>query len=325
METQKEGKSIFVQDPDTGEIEEFKPEPEKEKEKSRKKQINPRKKMNDLIMNQQKIWFGTRTNRKRRSNQNIIEKNNAINTMKTKDKKVAEIFQTTDYSHFKFFKDNRIPKNVLEIRKSIEEIGCIIGRPIVVTPDFYIIDGQNRFLACKEMKIPVYFVIQKIKGITYKQVMITLNAYMDQWRQKEYIKHYTKNNVKYHSALSEFENNYGLGISNAVITCTKTKGHGSAGGKGTQNLKDGVDLPLEPKRDLIAEYILRFKDLSFYKSTKFVTSMKSVYLNKNTTPKDLEKLYEKRLTFTQQPSLPTYFKMFENILNKRRNEKIFFQ
>lgn len=241
--------------------------------------------------------------------------------MKSIEKKIAsEIWQTTDYSKFKFYEDNRDPRSVARIKKSIKKIGCMYGVPVLVTPDFHILDGQNRFLACKNLQIPVYYTIQKLEGVSYKKYIIKLQIHKV-WKLNEYIRHYAMRNIQYHSTVNEFAQKYGFNTSNNIKICTANKNKKGTGPQNFQQIKEGVDLPLEPKRDLIAEYILRFKELYFYSSTKFVICMKSFYLNKNVTKKELETLYNRRMTLSEQASLSEYIKMFENVINKGRKEE----
>ena len=68
--------------------------------------------------------------------------------------------ETKDYGKFTFLTANRpIHRgHVNKLKKSLTEYGFLDSQPITVTPDFRIIDGQHRFIACKEMGLPVKFV-----------------------------------------------------------------------------------------------------------------------------------------------------------------------
>lgn len=66
------------------------------------------------------------------------------------------IYQTEDYSMFKFGNNRPINRSNVESKKvSIKEFGLLI--PIEVTSDFVIKEGQHRFIALKELGMPVIY------------------------------------------------------------------------------------------------------------------------------------------------------------------------
>lgn len=68
--------------------------------------------------------------------------------------------ETKNYENFTFLTANRpINRNhVNKIKKSLSEYGYLDSQPITVTADMKILDGQHRFIACKEMGLPIKFV-----------------------------------------------------------------------------------------------------------------------------------------------------------------------
>ena len=68
------------------------------------------------------------------------------------------VHQTTDYSQFKKFASNR-PTVVKNLLKSIREKNQLSSHPIIVTKNFYVVDGQHRLECAKIMNVPIYFII----------------------------------------------------------------------------------------------------------------------------------------------------------------------
>lgn len=106
------------------------------------------------------------------------------------DKIVGEVFTTCDYDKFKRLSGNRdctkARKN--KLIKSFEEIGWI-RNPIVINPNFEVIDGQGRLEACRELGMPVEYVIDERAGLKECQ---TLNRWQTNWRPIDYCKSFAE-------------------------------------------------------------------------------------------------------------------------------------
>ena len=99
-----------------------------------------------------------------------------------------KIKSTTHYEWFKLIDGNRDVKHASKIKKSIEAVGLLIC-PILVNEKMEIVDGQGRFTACKELKLPVYYVQQK--GIGIEEVR-KMNAVSSNWKTDDYVHSYTE-------------------------------------------------------------------------------------------------------------------------------------
>lgn len=78
---------------------------------------------------------------------------------KAQNKNKFEVGVTDDYGLFSFFSYNRDIKtsNLKSVKKSIQKRGLIM--PVLVTNEFYVIDGQHRLLALQELGLPIHYVI----------------------------------------------------------------------------------------------------------------------------------------------------------------------
>jgi hypothetical protein len=96
--------------------------------------------------------------------------NKSIENVSTQFKKIGEILETKNYSLFGYVRGNRElnETNLKKIiqsfsKKKINEIAILVGY-VPEDPNgkiFHILEGQHRFETCKNLKLPVSFVIYK--------------------------------------------------------------------------------------------------------------------------------------------------------------------
>ena len=85
---------------------------------------------------------------------------------------------TKDYSQFQFHELNRgvDSAHIRRLKKHIKEHGLV--QPIIVTADGTIIDGQHRFHACRELDMPVQYIIRDAMEMTD---VVQLNNMSKSW------------------------------------------------------------------------------------------------------------------------------------------------
>ena len=142
--------------------------------------------------------------------------------------KTNEIKSTKDYHLFSFMNRNRsIDKNhVKKLKKAISV--KYIPVPIIVNDKMQIIDGQHRFVACKELDLPIYYTV--ISKCTLKDVQ-ALNIVQKKWVAKDYldshIKAGNKNYAIFKSVMNEhkfgFEQTYKILSGGAAAGSTKNR------------------------------------------------------------------------------------------------------
>lgn len=112
-------------------------------------------------------------------------------------KKVNEIFQTKEYSKFKFRRDNRIvnDNHVKGLIKSMRERGWEPGSYVVINEKGEVIDGQHRVKAAMEINIPINYVIEKRASF---ETIRNLNRNQKNWAVADHIHGYvSENNLNY--------------------------------------------------------------------------------------------------------------------------------
>lgn len=121
---------------------------------------------------------------------------------KAKKQQFNPIIQTTyDYAKFRILKGNR-HINQIHLRRLKESIN---NNPlvtlIIVNERMEIIDGQHRFYVCKELGLPIHFVL--VYGYGVKEVQI-LNANMNNWNKQDYLDGFIKLGNKEYIDFKEF-------------------------------------------------------------------------------------------------------------------------
>lgn len=102
----------------------------------------------------------------------------------------CNVYKETDYSKFKYLIGNR---NLAETRKkrimdSIQTVGYVLN-PIIVNEKMEIIDGQGRHAACKELGLPIYYVIAE--GASTDEC-VNLNIGQTNWGTLDFINFYAE-------------------------------------------------------------------------------------------------------------------------------------
>lgn len=102
------------------------------------------------------------------------------------------ISRSTDYSQFKFMEANREQSrgHVELLKKAFEEVGNLTRvQPILVNDNFEIIDGQHRFIACKELGLPIYYTLVEGLGVGEARSMNILHR---NWTMDDYARSYAQ-------------------------------------------------------------------------------------------------------------------------------------
>lgn len=100
------------------------------------------------------------------------------------------IQETTDYDQFKFIEGNReLSRGHIErIKSSIEKNGNFLNTsPILVNEKMQIIDGQHRFVAAKELEVPVFYTVGNGMRLNEARAMNILNK---NWHPIDYARSY---------------------------------------------------------------------------------------------------------------------------------------
>lgn len=134
---------------------------------------------------------------------------------------VCEVYVTKDYSIFKTMEGNRKTNsaNKKALMKSMSERYYM--NPILVNEDMYIIDGQHRKEVCEELKLPVYYIIQKDLGL---EDVKRINSASKVWKTADYLTSNTRDdnpNKDSYEFINKLKTEYKFTVENILVILNK--------------------------------------------------------------------------------------------------------
>jgi len=126
---------------------------------------------------------------------------------------VGLVMQTMDYDKFKMHEKNRIikPENLKKIKDSMEIKNLF--NPILVNEKFEIIDGNHRYKSCRELHLPILFIV--VEGYEVPEMQI-LNLNKSNWCHEDYLTLYIKENIICYKQFKVFKDEYNLNFSDLI-------------------------------------------------------------------------------------------------------------
>lgn len=118
--------------------------------------------------------------------------------------------QTMDYEQFKFLNANREQNrgHVEALKRAFEEVGNLTKvQPILVNDKYQIIDGQHRFIACKELGLPIYFTM--VDGLGVREAR-SMNILHRNWTTDDYARSYAETGDTNYKKYLELKEDYGF-------------------------------------------------------------------------------------------------------------------
>ena len=224
---------------------------------------------------------------------------------------MMKIRKSYNYDDFSFINGNRnvIKGKVGKLVKSIKQLDLTMYNPILVTKTGKIVDGQHRFEACKELNLPIYYVV--IDDQKANEAMILLNRYQSQWRQLDFL-NYDANNIgdHYKDLYDFYDQNKWLGISNVIVIYPDK----------FINATQLREATAEFGKNVHADSIVNFlssdtvRALKFCKRRDFVLAVRKAF--DKYSNRQLMKLRRKILLVPACINYKQYLKCFENLIIK---------
>jgi hypothetical protein len=102
-----------------------------------------------------------------------------------------EVTETKDYDQFKYLPENRpiIKSHVVLLKDSICRKNFLHVNPIIVDENFFVLDGQHRLQAAKELEIPIHYTMQEGEKCTESLFLLQKSR---GWSLNDYINYYIK-------------------------------------------------------------------------------------------------------------------------------------
>lgn len=185
---------------------------------------------------------------------------------------------TKDYNLFKTILGNRAIYDAhrYKLREALKkDPETAEYNPIIVNENMEIIDGQHRFEALKELRLPIYYI--QVPGIGLEKVQ-ELNSIAKNWTNEDYAKSYVELGNNNYAIYLEFRHRYRFGF---AITASFLQNKEYRGGWLSENFKNGKfkvnDIQLAHRLFSQLNDIGKYTDM--YTLSRFAHAFRNVALN----------------------------------------------
>lgn len=235
----------------------------------------------------------------------------------------VKIYFSLDYKMFKFMKGNRLLNRskinkIVEAARSGEDI--FKYAPVIVNKDMEIIDGQHRFAAALDLKLPIFYVIKEDATLA---LVPKINSRSSNWGKKDYLESYSDLKIPAYLSLKQFMREFpkmGLAVAVSLMHA------GQAESKSAR--EDFPDGNLSQEHLEFAKMIAQLlQDFAEYVSNPFHRKLVQVMLEIHNNGKYdhqamLKKMKDSGLTITRWDSSKTVLQELETIINFKARQRI---
>lgn len=254
---------------------------------------------------------------------------------------MEEIFKSKDYEKFVFLPFNRAKINnnlVARLEDSMSKCNMLNSSPIIVSDSMEIIDGQHRFLAAKNLGLPIYYVFSNANPM---EALPLLNSIQEKWKTEDFLNLFCSQNNEHYHRFKKFCDSYhlkyniGLKVLNLLMFDEKKESdYNFKKAPNSQVFRTGnFEYPEDDK--LIKDVMDQVRDIqtyifqisvskaSFIKTTKFILAIIKVI----TSPRFRMEKFREKLALKRhvlKPSTTTwgYEQTLKEIFNYRNPYKI---
>ncbi len=237
-------------------------------------------------------------------------------------KKVGEIFETKDYSIFKFRDDNRVirPNHVKKLASKMKNRGWLPASVVTINGSGDVIAGQHRVKAAIETGTPVRYKVVKGAGIDEMTEMNTLQV---NWSPFDHLHKFVVRGVPSYITFDKFVKEFPM-FKYTEIAMFLNNNQSSIQRDTFENGQWEVRSVSKARE--WANNILQLKEYGekFFNRAIFVRAMIKVMSNKPEFVFDefIHKVKLRPMNFKQCGTVDQYVEMIEDIYNYRRSDKI---
>lgn len=235
----------------------------------------------------------------------------------TNDKNSYQVLMSMDYSLFKSIDGNR-NKNLLHINRLKKSMANkYLFTIIIVNEKLEIIDGQHRFDAIVDLKLPIYYIICVGYGI--KEVHI-LNQISKTWNADDYLNGYCNLGYKDYLIYKEFKEKHDIDHNTCMTLLTGSRNKGAIDIFYTGSFKV---INYEKACQNIEKIFQTAPYYDGYKRRSFIYAMLNLFTNqKFNFDEFLRKLELQPTELKDCAQQDQYIEIIEEIYNYRRREKV---
>jgi hypothetical protein len=183
--------------------------------------------------------------------------------------------ETSVYTCFVYNSEQRPidVKHVKDLMESMRTFGFLPSKPVQVYQDgkrLIIIDGHHRYVAAKNLGIPVIYVSEPK---SHSDSMSKVNGLQKTWQLKNYLSQFVKRGIPAYLELEEYHR-LGFSIQQAAKMLAGMASTGFGGSRISSELRDGTfKVATRDKIEIIARF-LREEGAknSAYRTTNFITA-----------------------------------------------------
>ena len=240
-----------------------------------------------------------------------------------------QVHSTSDYTRFRTLVGNRKPNelHVKRLTNSFEK--RYLFSPILVNEKWQIIDGQHRYLAAKELGLPINYIVVDGYGLNEVQILNTNSA---NWKKEDYLKAYCDLGISSYLQMKQFMNDYpdfGIAVSEQLLTNrvggSNNTGHVDKRRGRLKNFEEGrLIIPNLVQSYDNAEKVLMFKPYyDGFNRSVFVAALIGIFQNENYSHAEMiSKLANQPTSLTHCTNVTQYKLIIEEIYNFRRRDKV---
>ena len=189
---------------------------------------------------------------------------------------VSNVYYTEHLDQFRRISTNReIGKRVKHIVNSMKKDG-VLFQPIIVDTHGYVIDGEHRLFAARQLGFGIYFVVDERCTTIEKseKMMITFNKYQESWKKLSFLDSNIKAGKIHYINLGKFMNEFPeFSITDCIMLLNNSQTFPSEDNKDFEN-GDWKHKSIEVAREW-GKFIMRLKEVfpNGYRRAIFFRSM----------------------------------------------------
>lgn len=216
-------------------------------------------------------------------------------------------------------------KHVEKLKESIQKNGYQEGMPILVDPNGFIVDGQHRYVACKQLKVDAPIVeVQDIK------LALQLNSTQLAWGIKDYVKFYASQGYPDYIILRNLCNAKNISLTTGInMICGKSVGKANSLAK-SNPVKEGTFTIADKSAKGLAkiekriDHILRLVSLlDLPRTDRLVLAITRLAEDPNFVFTTMEnKISYQKARIYRCTTIQEYMVMLSNIYNNKNPKKV---
>lgn len=234
------------------------------------------------------------------------------------------IQNTRDYKAFRLIKGNRpiIKNKVSKLVASFQSgIDLFPFCPVLVNKDMYVIDGQHRMEASKQLNRPVYFTV--VPDFELKQIA-QINEASNKWTIKDFFNCFIESGLKDYQTLMLFMEKYELVIGTSVSLLTH--GHPYDSTNANQTFRNGQFTVKKMKEaEALMTLVMDYEDISQDKLCRKGDFIRAIYLlakeDKYVHNEVVAKLKRNGSKIEYKPGYKEYIFHIEELFNKGNSKR----